>query len=84
MIHKEMTASEHVENMFILLSAIHTKDGHGIFREGQGAEGISLTAFKDCIKLQLSFEKWADDSNSFIDVCGASNLLSKLIRSIKK
>ncbi len=36
------------------------------------------------MKLQLSFEKWVDDSNPIIDVCGASDLLSKLIRSIKK
>ena len=79
-----MTASESVGNMFMLLCVIHTKDGHGIFHEGLGAEGISLTAFKDCMKLQLSFEKWFDDSNSIIDMCGASNLLSKLIESIKK
>jgi hypothetical protein len=36
------------------------------------------------MKLQLSFEKWVDDSNSIIDVCGASDLLSKLIISIKQ
>ncbi len=36
------------------------------------------------MKLQLSFEKWVDESNSIIDVCGASDLLSKLIRSIIK
>ncbi len=41
-----------------------------------------MTAFKDCMKLQLSFEKWVDEINSIIDVCGASDLLSKLIRSI--
>jgi hypothetical protein len=80
----KMTASERVGNMFILLCAIHTKDGSKIFREGLKAYCISLTAFKDCMKLQLSFEKWVDDSNSIIDVCGASNLLSKLIVSIKK
>jgi hypothetical protein len=46
----KMTASERVGNMFILLCcAIHTTDGHGIFREGLKAYHISLTAFKDCI-----------------------------------
>jgi hypothetical protein len=80
----KMTASECVGNMFILLCAIHTKDGRGIFRGGLKAYRISLTAFTDCMKLQLSFEKWVDDSNSIIDVCGASDLLSKLIISIKK
>jgi hypothetical protein len=69
--------------MLILLCAIHTKDGRGIFCGGLGAYGISLTAFKDCMKLQLSFEKWVDDSNSILNVCGASNLLFKLIVSIK-
>ena len=37
-----MTASEHVGNMFMLLCAIHTKDGSEILREGLGAEGIAL------------------------------------------
>ncbi len=32
----------------------------------------------------MSFEKWVDDSNPIIDVCGASDVLSKLIKSIKK
>ncbi len=79
-----MTASEHVGNMFMLLCVIHTTNERAIFRGGLGAYGISLTAFKDCMKLQLSFEKWVDDSNSIIEVCGASDILSKLIRSIKK
>ena len=52
-----MTASERVGNMFMLLCVIHTKDGQAIFCGGLNAEVISLTAFKDCIKLQLSFEK---------------------------
>ena len=72
----KMTASERVGNMFILLCAIHTKDGREIFRLGLKAYGILLTAFTDCMKLQLSFEKWVDDSNSIIEVCGASDLLS--------
>ena len=53
----KMTLSELVGNMFMLLCAIHTKDGSEIFRDGLGAEGISLSAFKDCMKLPLSFEK---------------------------
>ena len=55
----------------------------GIFLEGLKAYRIAQTAFTDCMKLQLSFEKWVDDSSSIIDVCGASELLSKLIRSIQ-
>jgi len=63
----KMTASECVGNMFMLLCAIHTKYGREIFCDGLNAEGISLSAFKNCIKLQLSFEKWVDDSNPIID-----------------
>ena len=48
-----MTASECVGNMCMLLCAIYTKDGREICRDGLGAEGISLSAFKDCMKLQL-------------------------------
>ena len=80
----KMTASERVRNMFMLLCVMHTKDGRGIFRNGLNELDIALSAFKNCMKLQLSFEKWVDDSNLIIDVCGASDLLSKLIRSIKK
>jgi len=80
----KMTASERVGNMFILLCVSHTKDGRGILNNGLNELGIALSAFKNCLKLQLSFEKWVDDSNPIIDVCGASDLLSKLIKSIKK
>ena len=73
----KMTDSKQLGNMFMLLCAIHTKDGREIFHDGLGAKDILLSAFKDCMKLQLSFEKWVDDSNPIIDICGASNLLSK-------
>ena len=45
-----MTASERVGNMFMLLCVTHTKDGHGIFRKGLDELGISLSAFKNCMK----------------------------------
>ncbi len=73
-----------VLEIFLSYCVQYTKNGRGIFRGGLGAYGISLTAFKDCIKLQLSFKKWFDERNSIIDVCGVSDLLSKLIRSIKR
>ena len=40
-------AGERVGNMFMLLCAIHTKDGCEIVRKGLHAKNISLTAFKD-------------------------------------
>jgi hypothetical protein len=79
----KMTASERVGNMFMLLCVIHTKDGREFFHNGLNELDIALSAFKNCMKLQLSFEKWVDDSNPIIDVSGASDLLSKMIRSIK-
>ena len=75
----KMTASERVGNMFMLLCASHTKDGRGILHNGLNELDIALSSFKNCMKLQLSFEKWVDDSNTIIDVCGASDLLSKLM-----
>ena len=80
----KMTTNEHVGNMFMLLCAIHTIDGHDILREGLGAEGISLSAITDYMKLQLSFKKWVDDRNPIIDVCGESNLFSKFFVQIQK
>ncbi len=80
----KMTASERVGNIFMLLCVIHTKDGRGILHNGLNELDIALSAFRNFMKLKVSFEKWVDDSNLIIDVCGASDLLSKLIRSIKK
>ncbi len=80
----KMTDSERVGNMFMLLCVIHTNDGRGIFQNGLNELDIALSDFKKSMNLQLSFEKWVDGSNPIIDVCGASDLLSKLIRSIKR
>jgi hypothetical protein len=51
----KMTASERVGNMFMLLCVSYTKDGRGIFSNGLNELGIALSAFKDYMKLQLSF-----------------------------
>jgi hypothetical protein len=80
----KMTASERVGNMCMLLCVIHAKDGREILQNILNELDIALSDFKNCMKLQLSFEKWVDDSNPIIDVCGASDLLSVLIRSIKR
>ena len=50
-----MTASKRVGNMFMLLCVSHNKDGRGISRKGMAELGISHSAFKKCMKLQLSF-----------------------------
>ena len=70
----KMTASERVGNMFMLLCAIHTNDGRDIFCEGLGAAGISWSAIKDCIKLQLSFEKWDKQLNPYFGLGGNQKL----------
>ena len=59
----KMSASERVGNMFILLCPFHTNDGASLFLDGQEDINIAAQQLADCMKLQLSFEKWVNDSN---------------------
>jgi hypothetical protein len=79
----KMSASERVGNMFILLCAMHTKHGEQLFVDGCNASGISLQNLRDCITLQLGFEKWVNDTNTVQDVENAAPVLADLIRSIQ-
>ena len=67
----KMLASEHVGNMFMLLCAIHTNDGASLFDDGLENINIATDQLADCMKLQLSFEKWVNNSNNIDDVHGA-------------
>ena len=78
----KMSASEHVGNIFVLLCAMHTDKGKGLFIEGCQASGITMQQLKDCLKLQLGFEKWVNDSNSMHDIDHATPLLADLITRI--
>ena len=79
----KMSASERVGNMFLILCLLHTQDGKQLFADGLDDIGVSLRAIKDCLKLQLSFEKWVNNSNSIEDVWKASSQVSDLICAIK-
>ncbi len=79
----KMSASERVGNMFVLLCAMHTDVGKEIFSDGCQMSRISLQQIKDCLKLQLGFEKWVNDTNTIEDVHRATPLLAELITRIK-
>jgi hypothetical protein len=79
----KMSASERVGNMFMLLCAIHTNDGASLFEDGLKNINIAADQLVDCMKLQLSFEKWVNDSNNIDDVHGAVDVLKVLIESIQ-
>lgn len=73
---REMSASECVGNMFLIMCSIHTYDGSQLFQDGLQEIGISLWAVKDCLKLQLLFEKWVNNSNTIEDVSKACSHVS--------
>jgi hypothetical protein len=78
----KMSASKRVGNIFVLLCAMYTDKGKGLFVEGCQASGITMQQLKDCLKLQLGFEKWVNDSNSIHDIDRATPLLADLITCI--
>ncbi len=80
----KMSASERVGNMFMLLCAMHTHDGITIFEPGCFASSLSLEDMKQCIKLQLGFELWVNQSNAIEDVAKAESVTEELLTSIKR
>jgi len=79
----KMSASERVGNMFLLLCALHTEQCKEIFADGCNESRVSLEQMKNCLKLQLGFEKWVNDSNTKEDVTRATVLVADLITCIK-
>jgi hypothetical protein len=80
----KMSASKRVGNMFILLCAIHTHAGAELFCSGCTVCDVSLDDMKRCLKLQLGFEVWVNQSNSIDDVKKASLIVAQLIMLIKR
>ena len=78
-----MTASERVGNMYLLLCALHTDDGKEIFADGCRESRVSFEQLRQCIKLQLGFEQWVNDSNTKEDVTRATVVVADLITRIK-
>ena len=79
----KMTASERIGNVFILLCATFTKDGIDMFSAGLSEGGLTVRQFQDCLKLELGFMKWINNSNDISTLPGATVLLGTLIESIK-
>lgn len=73
----KMSASERVGNIFLLMVALHTNT------DGCNESRVSIEHMKQCIKLQLGFEKWVNDLNSKEDVACATVVLADLITHIK-
>jgi hypothetical protein len=80
----KMSASERVGNIFMLLCAMHTQDGISIFEDGCFASSLSLENMKQCIKLQLGFEVWVNQSNAINDVAKAVDVVEELLTLIKR
>jgi hypothetical protein len=79
----KMSASERVGNIFILLCAMHTHDGTQLFCNGCHISGVRYEDMKQCLKLQLGFEVWVNQSNKISDVENATLLVGELITLIK-
>ena len=58
-------------------------NGKEIFADGCRESRISFEQLKQCIKLQLGFEKWVNDSNTKEDVARATLVVADLITRIK-
>ena len=80
----KMSVSERVGNIFILLCAMHTMDGKQLFHDGCHMSGIRYEDMKECLKLQLGFEVWVNQSNTICDVEKATALVGELITLIKR
>ena len=61
----------------------YTTHGQELFSDGCSESGISLQQMMECLKLQLGFEIWVNDSNTLREVESTAPLLSELIRRIQ-
>ena len=76
-----MTAMERVRNLHELLVLSYTQSGYDIIKPIPilSDRRISIRNWRDCIKLQLSFEKWVHDHNPIEDVQNAQPLVATMI-----
>ena len=79
----KMSATERVGNLFVLLCMMYTTSGKKILHRGMVKNHIGLNEFCDCIKLQLGFEQWVNNSNTREQVLCADTSLALLIASIQ-
>ena len=59
----KMTAMERIGNLHELLVLTYTQSGCDIIKPILRKHRITISKWRDCIKLQLSFEKWVHDHN---------------------
>ena len=79
----KLTATERIGILFILLCVTYTATGVELLKPGWNNNNITAKEFRNCIKLQLGFEKWVDRTNSRVQVIHAEPLLESLIDAIK-
>ena len=80
----KVTAMERLGNIHELLVMSYTTTGHDLIVPILHKHRVSLRKWRDCIKLQLSFDKWVHDHNPINDVQHAQPIVSKMIGRIKE
>jgi hypothetical protein len=80
----KMCRSELAGNCFVLLCVMHTHSRQNLMWNKMNQRKISLTIFKNCLKLYLSFECWVNEPHLRSQVCGSSKALGILIKLIKE
>ena len=78
-----MGCNERVGNFTQLLCVSHTTAGIELLKPGWDDHNITQTQFKNCIKLQLGFQKWIHEFNDKVEVDNADHLLAEMIEMIK-
>ena len=79
----KMSATERLGNMMILMCLCHTTMGVDLLRRGWKKNNIRHTDFRECIKLQLAFDKWVNDSNQVHEVESAIPLVHDMIVALQ-
>ena len=79
-----VTAMERLGNLHELLVMSYTTTGYNLIMPTLKKHRIRMGKWRDCIKLQLSFDKWVHDHNPINDVQNAQPIVSKMIGRIKE
>jgi len=80
----KMSATERLGNLMVLLCLAHTTQGIALLRRGWQKNNIGHQDFRDCIKLQLAYKKWVNDSNEIQDVKDSVPLVEEMIVAIQQ
>ena len=80
----KVTAVERVGNLHEILVMSYTATGQQLLKAPLKNNNVPLSRWRNCIKLQLSFEKWVHEENLVDEVKNAQPILSKLIGEIRR